>query len=242
MIEFIPADWEAPANVRAGCTTRAGGISAAPYDGLNLGLHVGDREADVQANRARLAEALALPAEPCWINQTHSPRVVRLDEEASRDADAAITATPGRVAVVMTADCLPILLCDRAGREVAAVHAGWRGLLDGVVQASLAAMQSSPEQLLAWIGPAISQAHFEVGDEVCAAYVDADPGAQVHFDRNRPGHWMCDLAGLAEALLRKQGLTSVSRSEYCSYADAERFYSYRRDAVTGRMASLIWIN
>jgi hypothetical protein len=242
MIETIRPGWPAPANVHACCSTRHGGVSRAPYDSLNLGLHVGDRVADVVANRKRLAEALALPAEPCWINQTHSIDVVTLEDDPRRDADAAITRQAGRVAVVMTADCLPILLCDRAGSEVAAVHAGWRGLQAGVIQAALAAMQSSGEELLAWIGPGISQPNFEVGDEVYAAFVDDDPAASASFLANRPGHWLCDLPGLAERVLREAGVGLVERSQDCSYADTGRFFSYRREAVTGRMASLIWIS
>jgi len=164
MIETIEPDWPAPARVRACCTTRHGGVSAAPFDSLNLGLHVGDREADVMQNRRRLRAQLALPGEPEWINQTHGVGVVTLENDRGRDADAAITREPGRVAVVMTADCLPILLCNRDGSEVAALHAGWRGLQAGIIPAALAAMHSPRGQLLAWIGPSISQACFEVGD------------------------------------------------------------------------------
>ena len=141
----------------------------------------------------------------------------------------------------MTADCLPILMCNQEGSEVAAVHAGWRGLQAGVIQSTLAAMHSPPQQLIAWIGPGISQACFEVGDEVYAAFVGQDPAAASCFTANRPGHWLCDLGGLAESMLRCW-CRRVTRSPHCSYRDAEMFYSYRREAVTGRMASLIWIN
>jgi len=242
MIETITPDWPAPARVKAWCTTRRGGHSAAPFDSLNLGLHVGDRAADVMQNRRRLREQLALPGEPEWINQTHSVDVVTLESDPGRDADAAITREPGRVAVVMTADCLPILLCNRDASEVAALHAGWRGLQAGIIQSTLAALQSPRAQLLAWIGPGISQACFEVGDEVYAAFVDADSTASACFSANRPGHWLCDLAGIATALMYELGVAHVARSPYCSFRDAELFYSYRREAVTGRMASLICIN
>jgi len=242
MIETITPDWPAPARVKACCTTRRGGHSEAPFDSLNLGLHVGDREVDVMRNRKRLREQLALPAEPSWIKQTHSIDVVTLENDARRDADAAVTRAPGYVAVVMTADCLPILLCNRQGSEVAAVHAGWRGLQAGIIQATLSAMQSPRSDLLAWIGPGISQACFEVGDEVYAAFVDADSAAAACFSANRPGHWLCDLGGIAASWLSALGVSRVARSPYCSYRDAELFYSYRRETVTGRMASLIWIN
>ena len=242
MIETVSPDWSAPGQIMACCTTRLGGVSQPPFDSLNLGLHVGDRQADVLQNRARLRSQLALSNEPSWINQTHGIEVVTLEHDASRDADAAITREPGRVAVVMTADCLPILLCNRAGSEVAAVHAGWRGLQAGVLQQTLAAMQSPAQQLLAWIGPGISVACFEVGDEVRAAFVDRDPRAANRFTAHRPGHWLCDLAGLAGAVLRDAGLGEVSASPHCSYRDSGLFYSYRRESRTGRMASLIWIN
>jgi len=202
---------------------------------------VGDRDADVIANRRLLREALALPSEPCWINQTHGVHAVTLEQDSNRDADAAITREPGKVAVVMTADCLPILVCNRAGSEVAAIHAGWRGLQTGVIEATIAALHSPAEQLLAWIGPGISQPSFEVGDEVYDAFIDRVANARSCFSANRPGHWLCDLAGLAESVLRTMGLTEVARAPFCSHADAALFYSYRREAVTGRMASLIWI-
>ena len=241
MIDLVYPRWSAPAGIGACCTTRSGGVSAGPWADLNLGLHVDDHEADVLNNRARLREQLDLPAEPDWIHQTHGIDVVTLEDEPGRDADAAITREPGRVAVVMIADCLPILLCNRSGTEVAAVHAGWRGLQAGVVGAAVRAMHSPPAELLAWIGPAISQPCFEVGDEVRAAFIGTDPATAIRFSANRPGHWLCDLAGIAEDWLGKLGVAEVSRSDECTYRDAERFYSYRRDGVTGRMASLIWI-
>jgi YfiH family protein len=242
MIELVKPVWSAPAHVQACCTTRYGGISQTPYDSLNLAMHVGDHDADVRQNRKRLVDDLMLPNEPCWINQTHSVDVVTLENEVSRNADAAVTRQPGCIAVVMTADCLPILLCNRNGTEVAAVHAGWRGLQSGVIQSALAAMQSPATQLLAWIGPGITQPNFEVGDEVYAAFVDQDPLSASFFSAKRPGHWLCDLAGIAERVLRNAGVGEVSCSPHCSFRDQELFYSYRRVATSGRMASLIWIN
>ncbi len=242
MIEIVQPRWPAPTNVSACCTTRVGGVSAVPYDSLNLALHVGDDAARVSANRERLREQLGLPAEPCWMNQSHGIRAVTLEQDSERDADAAITRRAGMVAVVMTADCLPILICNRSGTEVAAVHAGWRGLQAGVIQSTLDAMKSSSEELMAWIGPGIAQPCFEVGDEVRAAFGDAIQDAGKHFSPHGPGHWLCDLGGLAEQVLNQRGVNLVFRDPHCSYRDADLFYSYRRDATTGRMAALIWID
>lgn len=241
MIEFIEPGWPAPAAVGAAFTTRRGGVSEPPFDSFNLGLHVGDDAKRVRRNRALLEGALELPAEPSWISQTHGVRAVVLEEESSRDADAAITRVPGQVAAVMVADCLPVLVCNRDGSEVAALHAGWRGLQAGVIQSALARMQSEPANMMAWIGPGISREFFEVGDEVLEAFSDSIEGARDYFEAHGPGHWMCDLGGLAELVLERQGVDRVWRDGHCSYRDAEQFYSYRRDRVTGRMAALIWI-
>jgi len=241
MIKTIKPSWVAPPSVCAYTTTRTGGVSQAPFDSLNLALHVGDDPVHVARNRELLQQSLNLPAEPCWINQTHGTHAVTLGLDNSRDADAAITRLPGVVAVVMTADCLPILVCNRDGGEVAAVHAGWRGLQAGVIQGTLARMESSSEQLQAWIGPGISQDNFEVGAEVRAAFIDSMQDAESFFKENRRGHWLCDLAGLAERVLKRRGVVDVYRDLGCSYRDADHFFSYRRNSTTGRMASLIWI-
>jgi len=242
MIEFIEPDWPAPPAVRAVMTTRRGGYSETPYDSFNLGLHVGDDARRVAQNRALLQQRLGLPAEPNWITQTHGTRAVVLEAQAERDADAAITRLPGQVAVVMVADCLPILLSSRDGGEVAALHAGWRGLQAGVIASTLARMRTPPAQLLAWIGPGISRDHFEVGDEVLAAFDASLDGAGEFFAAHGAGHWLCDLAGIAETMLQGLGVAAVYRDPHCSYRDAEQFYSYRREPVTGRMAALIWIS
>ncbi len=241
MIDTIKPGWVAPPGVCAYTTTRLGGVGEAPFDSLNLALHVGDDPVHVARNR-ELLQQLNLPAEPCWINQTHGTHAVTLELDNSRDADAAITRQPGVVAVVMTADCLPILVCNRDGSEVAAVHAGWRGLQAGVIQGTLASMESCGAQLQAWIGPGISQQNFEVGGEVRSAFIASIQDAESFFKENRKGHWLCDLAGLAERVLKRQGVVDVYRDPGCSYRDADRFFSYRRNATTGRMASLIWIN
>ena len=241
MIETIRPNWNSPPGIQACCTTRQGGVSEAPFDSLNLAMHVGDDAKKVDRNRKLLRQQLQLPAEPDWINQTHGTHAVTLEQDDARDADAAITRVPGAVAVVMTADCLPILLCNQDGSEVGAIHAGWRGLQRGVIQAALAAMNSPKQQLMAWIGPGISQSCFEVGDEVREAFTNSTRGAQDYFSVHREGHWLCDLAGIAELILRMQGVGEVCRDSHCSYRDADRFYSYRRETTTGRMATLIWI-
>ena len=242
MIETVEPGWDAPAKVSAFCTLRHGGVSQGPYSSLNLALHVGDDPAAVRQNRERLRRALALPNEPQWLGQTHGVRAVVLEQERDRDADASITRRPGTVAAVMVADCLPILLCNRAGTEVAAVHAGWRGLAAGVIQSTLVAMRSPASELLAWIGPGISAPRFEVGDEVRAAFMGSLAGAQGCFEPHGVGHWLCDLGGLAERVLRGEGVTTIYRDPGCTYRDSRQFFSYRRDRATGRMAALIWIN
>jgi YfiH family protein len=237
-------DWSIPSTVKALYTTRSGGASQAPFDAFNLAEHVGDDFDQVLRNREILLSQ-SLPTAPCWLQQTHSIKVVTLESEPNRKADGAITRQADKVAVVMTADCLPILLCNRSGTEVAAVHAGWRGLLDGIVQTTIAKMQSPANELMAWIGPAISQPKFEVGDEVRLAFLDKyveKQGATHHrFISNRPGHWLCDLPGLAGDSLKHLGVGVVTQSNLCSYCNEADFFSYRRQAITGRMASLIWI-
>jgi YfiH family protein len=242
MIDIIQPEWDAPAGIHAFCTTRSGGVSEAPFDSFNLSSHVGDDAHRVAENRGLLRRHKSLPGEPCWINQTHGNRVVTLENEDNRDADAAVTRNVDTVAVIMTADCLPILLCNREGTEVAAIHAGWRGLQAGVIQSTLAEMKSPTATLMAWIGPGISQACFEVGDEVHEAFLGSTAGAISCFSEHGPGHWLCDLAGLAELILSQQAVAEIHRDRHCSYRDQDLFYSYRRQAVTGRMASLIWIN
>ncbi len=242
MIETATPRWSVPRRVRAVCTTRRGGVSSAPWNDLNLGLHVGDDADCVRRNRARVVAALGLPAEPDWIRQTHSTQVVTLERESSRDADAAVTREPGRVAAVMIADCLPILVASRDGGEVAAIHAGWRGLAAGVVEAALARIESVPAELSAWIGPGISREYFEVGDEVREAFAARLDQVAEYFEPHGPGHWLCDLPGLAGYVLERAGVAEISRDPHCTHRDRGQFFSYRRDGVTGRMAALIWID
>lgn len=244
-MSWLVPDWPAPPNVRALSTLRGGGVSRAPWDSLNLAAHVGDAPAAVAENRARLMHAAGIPDEPCWLEQVHGTTAIAADDwRPGVTADAVYATAPGRVCVVMTADCLPLLLCARDGACVAAVHAGWRGLADGVIEAALHALAVAPERLLAWLGPAIGPDAFEVGGEVRERFVGADPSAGALFrpvDRTgRTGHWMADIYGLARLRLRAAGVTAIYGGEWCTVRDRDRFYSYRRDGATGRMASLIW--
>ncbi|MDD3484451.1 peptidoglycan editing factor PgeF [Azovibrio restrictus] len=241
MPEFIIPDWPAPARVRSLQTTRLGGISLPPYDSLNLGAHVGDAPEAVAGNRASVAASL--PAQPCWLEQVHGTRVLDLDEEGTREwrADAAFSRQPGRVCAVMTADCLPVLFCDREARVVAAAHAGWRGLLEGVLENTVAAMGLPPAVLMAWLGPAIGPGAFEVGEEVRQAFTARDPAAAACFVPGVPGRHLADLYGLARLRLEACGLPAIHGGGYCTHGEAARFFSYRRDGRTGRMVSLIWL-
>lgn len=246
---LLPFNWALPTGVRAAFTTRAGGASLAPWNSFNLGAHVGDDPAAVAANRARLAEILQLPASPTWLNQVHGADVADLDLAFDRNrpisADAAIASLPGRVCVIMVADCLPVLFASRGGKHVAAAHAGWRGLAEGVLERTVGAMDVAPAELSAWLGPAISPPHFEVGAEVRDVLVDADPGAAACFTANQRGRWQADLVGLTRRRLRALGVVDISGGEWCTFADRERFFSHRRDGnlnhgKSGRMAALIW--
>jgi YfiH family protein len=239
-VKLIVPDWPAPARVRSLMTTRAGGTSQAPWASLNLGDHVGDDPAHVAANRARLREQL--PAEPGWLRQVHSARVVELGRDAEREADASVTRQTGQVCAVLTADCLPVLFCDRAGSVVAAAHAGWRGLAAGVLEATAAAMQVPPTDILAWMGAAIGPQAFEVGDEVREAFVNRHPEAAAAFvPQPAPGKWLADIYRLARIRLAHVGVEAVYGGGRCTFSEAESFYSYRRDGVTGRMASVVWL-
>ncbi|GAC1698450.1 MAG: purine nucleoside phosphorylase YfiH [Steroidobacteraceae bacterium] len=241
--EILVPEWPAPPEVCARFTLRSGGVSLAPFDSLNVGIHVGDAADAVRENRRRVRERLRLPAEPAWTEQVHGTEVLDLDAPAaaSGPADALITRHAGRVCVVQVADCLPVLLAARDGSGVAAVHAGWRGLAAGVLEATIRRLGVSPARLMAWLGPAIGQQHFEVGSEVRSAFVGRDAGAAGAFSANPGGRWQCDLAGLARQRLGAAGVGAVFGGEWCTYADPARFFSFRRDGRCGRMAALIWL-
>lgn len=244
-LEVLVPEWPAPPPVRAAVTLRAGGVSAPPFDTLNVGLHVGDSAAAVAENRRRVGEELRLPAEPGWIEQVHGTDVFDLDASSGTQAlpaaDAVITRRAGRVCVVQVADCMPVLLSARDASVIAAAHAGWRGLAAGVLEATVARLGVAPAELCAWLGPAIGPEHFEVGSEVRAAFLAQDAGAATAFTVNARGRWLCDLAALARRRLAALGITAVSGGQWCTYADPARFFSYRRDGQCGRMAALIWL-
>jgi YfiH family protein len=239
-IECIRPDWPAPARVRSCCTTRAGGVSSGRWNGLNLAEHVGDDLDAVRENRALLNAQLGLTSEPLWLEQQHGTAVCT-PLAASRCADACFEDRPEIVCAVLTADCLPVLFCDRAGTCVAAAHAGWRGLLAGILEQTVATFPDPPDQLLAWLGPAIGPAAFEVGDEVRTAFLAADPASADQFTPHGSRHWLADLYGLARQRLAQSGVEQISGGGLCTFSDPDRFFSYRRDGVTGRMASLIWL-
>ncbi|NNK32074.1 MAG: peptidoglycan editing factor PgeF [Xanthomonadales bacterium] len=234
--DWIVPDWPAPAGIRAISTTRSGGHSRGPYRSLNLGDRCGDDPRAVQRNRERLASAL--PEAPNWLKQVHGKRVVRHGEAAasSCEADAVLAWEPEAVCAVMTADCLPVLFCSRQGDRVAAAHAGWRGLAAGVLPATVSALDSPPGELLAWLGPAIGPARYEVGREVAEAF----SGGYAEAFRPSGERWLMDLYAIARIQLRHCGLEAIYGGEFCTYSEPDRFFSHRRDGATGRMASLVW--
>jgi YfiH family protein len=239
-MSWLVPDWPAPARVRALVTTREGGVSAGAWASFNLGAHVGDEARAVAANRARLREAL--PAEPLWLEQVHGTTVAEAGTATlGARADASVARAAGRVLAVQSADCLPVLLCDRRERVVAAAHAGWRGLAAGVLEQTVLAMKAPPEDLLAFLGPAIGPGAYEVGAEVRAAFMCADPAAAGAFTAGREGKFFADLYALARQRLAKAGIMAVFGGTHCTFNERDRFFSYRRDGVTGRMASLVWL-
>jgi hypothetical protein len=238
-MQILDPDWPAPPNIRSLVTTRMGGVSSPPYESFNLGSHVGDTPEAVATNRAMLR--LHCPSEPKWLNQVHGKAVARADGLiVPIDADASVALESGTVCAVLTADCLPVLFCDRQGTRVAAAHAGWRGLAAGVLEASVAAMQCKAENILAWLGPAIGPRAFEVGDEVREVFLRDLPEAEAAFVPAQPGKWLADIYRLARLRLARAGVLDVYGGGLCTYTDQELFYSYRRDGTTGRMASLVW--
>ncbi len=243
-MDFLIPDWPAPANVQARVTARYGGVSLAPYASFNLGDHVEDDPVAVAANRSELRTLL--PAEPVWLKQVHGRGIVTADETVGApEADGSISRKPGVICAVLTADCLPVLFCDRSGTVVAAAHAGWRGLADGVLEAAVQSMAVEPGEILAWLGPAIGPQAFEVGEEVRQIFMAHDPIAALAFvpsSSTGAGKWLADIYLLARQRLARAGVRQVSGGGLCTYRDAARFFSYRRDGITGRMASLVWLD
>ena len=243
---MIIPDWNAPRNVKAFASTRFDGCSTGAYQGLNLGMHVGDDASLVESNRAWLKQQSKMPTSPVWLNQTHSTDVVTVLEPVANvlDADGAFTTAKGVVCSAMTADCLPVILTDTKGTQVAAVHAGWRGLAGGILENAVAKFSNldSDNPIIAWLGPAIGKDAFEVGDDVLDAFVRFDPQAKLAFQaKSEPGKWLANMSQLATQRLMKVGVTSVTDSNLCTYADSDAFYSYRRDGITGRQATFIWL-
>ncbi len=239
---WLRPDWPAPSRVRAVSTLRGGGVSVAPYQSFNLAGHVGDDPRAVRTNRERLLRQAGLPAMPSWLSQVHGAAVV--DAAHAREgceADGVYTRQAGVVCAVMTADCLPVLLCERHGRWVAAVHAGWRGLAAGVIESAIACLATPGGEMLAWLGPAIGPRAFEVGGEVREVFVARDAAAAEHFTPSPAGRWLMDIYGLARRRLAALGVEQVYGGGWCTVEDGGRFFSYRRDGRTGRMASLVWI-
>ncbi len=249
-LDLLRPDWPAPAMVLAAATTRDGGCSKGDYAGLNMALHVGDRESDVLRNRALAAEAFAPNAEFQWLRQVHGnqPAIV-FQAGAAPEADSLISSSPGIVLCVLSADCLPIFLCNRACDEVGIIHAGWRGLSAGIIENTLAAMRSEPEDLLVWLGPAILSCHYEVGEDLRAALLDCAANARereqfkaAFTSGAKPGKYFASLTQIARIKLRRLGAASIHGGDHCTCSDAERFYSHRRDGPCGRMANMICLN
>lgn len=241
-IAWIEPEWPAPASVRALSTQRSDGVSVARYASLNLGDHVGDEPAAVAENRRRLRAAAALPAAPSWLHQVHGSTVVDLDAgPATGPADAAITRQAGRVCALLTADCLPILLASDSGAVIGAAHAGWRGLAAGVIGATLQAMAVPAARLLAWVGPGIDARHYEVGPEVRDAFLRLDPASARAFAPRSQGRYLADLPLIARRQLAALGVSRVYASAASTYGEPEKYFSHRRDGITGRQATLIWL-
>ncbi len=235
----LQPDWPAPANIKAATTLRKGGFSTGQYHSLNLAMHVGDDVDKVQQNRALIQSSLNLPAEPVWLEQVHGNKVVNAATAGiNEQADASYSDRLGVVCAVMTADCLPLLLCDTEGSCIAAVHAGWRGLLAGVIANTVKAMNK--DDLLVWLGPAIGPTWFQVGREVKDAFVNQDSDYSAAFTAQSREKWLADIYQLAKIHLAALGITGVYGGDFCTYSEPERFYSYRRDRQTGRMTTLIW--
>jgi len=244
-LPWLRPEWEAPSRVRAAFTMRSGGVSAPPWDSLNLGRHVGDDPRAVALNRQRVVQGLALPAEPCWLEQVHGSEVYEVDAAAPTDAapppraDAAVTRQSGVVLAIQVADCLPVLLAAEDGSVLGAAHAGWRGLVGGVIEQTVATMGTPPERLVAWLGPCIGPERFEIGAEVREAFLGAGDAPEA-FREGSAGRWLCDLPAIARARLQRLGVGRVAGGSWCTVADPAQFFSHRRDQLTGRMAAMLW--
>jgi YfiH family protein len=248
-LTLIQPDWPAPARVKAFVSQRQGGVSVAPYSSLNLATHVGDNPLHVQQNRALIAETLNFPSEPFWLNQVHGTRVVNADEADADDEDVPLVQADGswshtynRVLAIMTADCVPILLTDRCGSFVMALHAGWHGLSEGIIHNAVKTAGLAPNRLLAWVGPAIGFAAYEVSNDVRDVFLMSRRADAIHFKpSDKEGHCFADLAGIALWQLEQMHVCWIGGGHWCTFDRPEQFFSYRRHGITGRMASFIWL-
>lgn len=239
---FIIPDWPAPDNICAVSSTRSGGVSQAPFDSFNLGDHVGDDAALVTQNRALLRQLAQAEAEPLWLNQMHGSHVINSqDWQSNSEADAIVSRDKNHVCTIMTADCLPILLCNQQGDTVAAIHAGWRSLAAGIIEKTIAKFTGKPHDIIAWLGPAIGADKFEVGVDVYNAFCQHSSQATQAFKATDGSHYLADIYQLARQQLVAQGVTAIYGGDFCTFSDGQRFFSYRRDGQTGRMATLIWM-
>jgi len=240
---MIYPDWPAPDNIKAISTTRQGGFSLAPYNSLNLGDHVGDSINSVNKNRESLLTQAALPESPRWLKQVHGTTVsLASNWQQGDEADAIITDRENQVCPIMTADCLPLLLCNQQGNMVAAIHAGWRGLAAGIIEKTLAQFNCPSQEIMAWLGPAIGPSQFEVGSDVFVEFTTQSTHAYHAFQQTDPDHYLADIYLLAKQRLNAFGVNDVFGGDYCTVSDPDNFFSYRRDSISGRMASMIWIS
>ena len=239
MTHWITPDWPVAEHIHAASTLRTGGVSLAEFSSLNPAEHVNDRPEHVLENRQYIRNMLVLPAEPAWLKQTHSTQVVCAEQVvASTEADASYTTKKNVVCTVLTADCLPVLLCDQQGTTIAAIHGGWRGLLNGIIENALVKMPNT--EILAWLGPAIGAQCFQVGDDVRNAFITKSGQFSSAFKQQEKGKYLADIYQIARILLNNAGVTQIYGGDFCTVTDRERFFSYRRDGQTGRMATLIW--
>ena len=242
---FVYPDWPTPTNVKAVMTTRSGGVSTAPFDTMNLGDHVEDDPESVKANRQQLSTQLALPEAPIWLSQVHGTVALQHDMATEGDAaDAIVAHQPKQVCTIMTADCLPVLFCNKQGTVVAAAHAGWRGLESGILESTIAGMRCESADIIVWLGAAIGPTAFEVGDEVRQAFTERHSDTQVAFSAQKNGKFLADIYRLARIRLEIAGVGSenIYGGEWCTYTQSDLYFSYRRESHTGRMASLIWLD
>lgn len=243
MIDIIKANWPAPEHIHALSTTREGGYSEGAYHSLNLATHTGDLLENVQTNRALLRESLDLPSEPLWLNEVHGNKILCADmPHSTLEADGSFAKTPNKVCVITTADCLPVLLTNAEGTMISALHCGWRGLHSLIIQSGIDILSKHKSEIMAWLGPAISAKKYEINDEIYNNFVTQDNSYELAFQQNRPGHWYMDLYQIARIQLKKAGVTKIYGGEYCTYSEPDKFYSYRRESITGRMATLIWMS